>query len=132
MNNKIPDYIKTVVLDSTGEVTKSKWTGTFRVKCVMSHADRFALERIYSQLLPYDAKDISEEVRLRAATIAELSVRVVDGPQWWESTNHGQSMVDSEPLYDLILSVNKASEDWSKELESMTSNESNVIVPKLT
>ena len=131
MYNKIPDYIKTVVLDANGEVTKSRWTGTFRVKCILSHADRFALERIYTQLLPSDT-GVDEEVKIKAATIAELSVRVVDGPEWWNSTRQGQLMVDTTPIYELIGLVVKASEEWSHELGKMNANESNAVIPKPT
>ena len=115
--NKIPDYIRTVVLDCDGEVTKSRWIGTFRIKAILSHADTFAIERMYSKMLPAGTTP-TEEMKVRAAVIAELSTRIVEGPDWWNSTRHGQLMVDSEPLYKLAVKCKEENDKWNAELNS--------------
>src|ERR1019366_469199 len=111
---KLPEQIVTVFLDSIGDRTKTRWTGSFRIKCVLTHADRFALERMYAALLPSREREVDEEVKLRAATIAELSVRVVDGPEWWQGTRGGQLMTDKDPLYDLIVMANEEEKKWDE------------------
>lgn len=126
---KIPDYIRMVQLDSMGEVTKERWIGTFQVKAVLTHADRFQLERMYNQLIPKDG-EVSEDIKLRAASIAELSVRVVKGPRWWDETASGQLMVDMDPLYDLLVQCNKESKNWSEELDKAAQMEPSNVVGK--
>jgi len=117
MIGKIPDTIMSIVLDVTGEKTKSRFMGTFRIKAVLTHADVIAIERMYSQLLPRTTSDTSEDAKLRASTISELSVRIVDGPEWWNGTRYGQLLIDREPLYQLLIKCNEAEQDWSSRLE---------------
>jgi hypothetical protein len=126
----LPNHIVTVNLDSLGDRTKARWVGQFRIKCVLTNADRFKLDRMYAELLPPRDREVDEEVRLRAATIAELSVRVVDGPEWWSSTRGGQLMADKAPLYDLIVMCNEEEKKWDKAVEDLSKFEdSNAIVP---
>jgi hypothetical protein len=119
----LPQMQAQIQLDSEGERTKSRWLGSFTVKRILTHADRFAIERMYSFLLPKDV-NTSEEMKVRAATIAELAVRIVSGPQWWEGSNSGQMLVDSNPLYDLLSLCADAEEAWNKELEANSKLES--------
>ena len=114
---KIPDYISTISLDSTGEVTKSRYMGTFRVKVVLTHADRFKLERNYAEFLPPNVQDVTEELKSRAATLAELDVRIIEAPSWWWDSLKGRNMIDTMPLYDLLRQINDAHTAWLKQLE---------------
>ncbi len=144
MNNQIPDYMTTVVLDCTGEKSKSKWIGQFKVKCVLTHGDRLAIERMYAELLPVSVNMSignltegeaanNEKMRLLAATIAELSVRIMEGPEWWRSSRYGQLLIDEEPVYELLILCNKASQDWTDQLDrnaTFTEEEANLVEPK--
>ena len=132
--NKIPDYIRTIVLDCEGEVTKSRWIGTFKIKAVLSHADTFAVERMYARLLPSNTTP-NEDMKIRAAVISELSVRVLEGPEWWNSTRYGQMMVDSEPLYKLAVKCKEENDKWNEELTKTAKDmgtPSNVIDTELS
>jgi hypothetical protein len=112
-----------------GEITKERWVGQFQVKAVLAHSDRFQLERLYNQLIPKDG-EVAEDIKLRAATIAELSVRIVKGPRWWDETASGQLMVDMDPLYDLLVLCNKESKNWSEELDKAATMEPSNVVGK--
>ena len=114
---KIPDYISTITLESTGEVTKSRYNGTFRVKVVLTHSDRFKLERNYAEFLPPNVQEVPDELKTRAATLAELNVRITEAPQWWWDSGQGRNMVDSTPLYDMLRQINDAHEVWVKQLD---------------
>ena len=131
---KLPDMVAMVSLDSTGERTQSRFIGQFKIKRLLTHGDRFQLERIYASLLPPRDREINEEERLKAAAIAELSVRVIEGPPWWEGSKSGQLMVDAQPLYDLALLCSEEEKKWAKQLEdSAKTEDSNAIpVPKPT
>lgn len=126
---KLPDMVAMVTLDSTGEKTKSRFIGQFKIKRLLTHADMFALERIYASLLPSREREINEDQRLKAAAIAELSVRVIEGPAWWEGSKNGQLMVDSQPLYDLAMLCSEEEKRWAQQLEETAQTEESNAVP---
>lgn len=128
---KLPDTTAIVSLDTIGEKTKTRWTGTFKVKRVLTHADNFALERVYALLLPSREREIKEELKLRAAAIAELSVRVIEGPPWWDGTKSGQFLVDSDPLYDLITLCNEEEKRWAQQVEDLAKFEESSAIPEV-
>lgn len=124
----LPDHIVPVHLDSTGEVSKTRWFGTFRVKCVLSHADYFAKLRLYAEFMPSKKHLVEEDDQLKAEVLSELSVRIVDGPPWWEATIRGQLMTDFNPLIDLLNLCKESAENWSKKLEEAASfGDGNVV-----
>jgi hypothetical protein len=124
---KVPDHIKSFTLNSIGEITKQAWVGDFRIKCVLSHSDRFKIERIFSELLP-PGTDASKKASTDAAVLSELAVRVIDGPQWWKNANNGLMMVDMQPLYDLIIECNKLSNQWSTELDKLATDVKETVI----
>jgi hypothetical protein len=127
---KLPSIYKTVTIDCLGDVTKQRWTGSFEVKAILSNADRFEIERIYSKLMPVGTTP-SEEQKIEASTIAELAVRVASGPSWWDSTRGGQLMAEMNPLYDLMQECSKAQKAWSDEVDKMAEmGDGNVIPPQ--
>ena len=127
--DKLPNIYATVSIDAIGEKTKSRWIGSFNVKRVLSHADVMEFERMYSRLIPKGV-DPSEERRIQAATLAELTVRIVSGPSWWDSTQGGQLMVDMEPLYQLMIECSKEEKAWSDEIDKLASFGDGNIVKK--
>lgn len=112
---KLPDHIRYITLDSKSSTGES-FTGTFTVKAVLSHEDRFQLERIYKSFLPDDTS-ASEQVKADATVIAELNVRILKGPDWWIDSRGGRSMIDMQPLYDLFLKCKEAQTEWQTELQ---------------
>ena len=129
----IPDIISTVYLDSIGEVTKSRWVGSFQVKAIISNADRLAKARLYAKLMPPEGSSVEEDDKIRAELIAQLSVRVVSGPEFWSSSYGGQLLTDIDPLVDLLKLCQEATENWNKQLnETAQTQDGNVIVePKV-
>lgn len=129
--HKLPDIIRSIHLDSIGEVSKQKFTGTFRVKVVLTNADKLAIERTYASLVSRE-DTMSSANKLLAATVAELSVRVLNGPRWFYDAVSGQNMVDEDPLFNLALKINEEYKQWQKELEvvSQAGDESNVLDSK--
>lgn len=124
MSHKVPNIIRTVNLDSTGEVSKNKFLGTFQVKAILNHADEFAMERMYAKLVVKE-EFMKEEQKIRAAVIAELSVRIVNAPDWWNASSNGQTLADKQPLYDLAQLCSEAYLEWSKELDEAVNKNSN-------
>jgi hypothetical protein len=119
---KLPDQIKYINLDTIGEITGLRYSGAFRVKVLLTHADRFAIERAYKLMLPNDS-DLSDEIKLRAASIAELEQRVVEAPKFWLDSRGGRDLVDAQPVYDLIGEAYKKLEEWKQDLNKVANPE---------
>jgi hypothetical protein len=126
--HKLPDIIRSIHLDSVGEVSKQKFTGTFRVKIVLTNADKLAIEREYARISARE-ESMSSGNKLLAGTIAELSIRVLNAPQWFNDAIRGQNMIDENPLFDLIVKINQEYKQWQKELSEVATagDESNVV-----
>ena len=126
---KLPDFIRSIQLESIGEVSKQKFTGAFRVKVVLTNADQLAIEREYARLTARSDDTMSADNRLMAGTIAELSIRVLNGPPWYQEAMAGQNMIDKNPLFDLIVKINDEYKQWQKELDDVANSgdKSNVM-----
>jgi hypothetical protein len=113
---KIPDIVKYVVLQSIGEITGQNYNGNFRLKVLLTHDDRFAIERAYKQMLPND-NGVEQEIKLKCGGIAELEQRIVEAPNWWKDSRNGRDLVDAQPIYDLLIQVAEKYEEWKQELK---------------
>ena len=115
---RLPDFDTTINLDVEGEVTKTKWLGQFTIKRVLTHKDRFEIERFFREYLPM-GMEADQNLRTRAAALAELRVRIKHAPRWWEDSNYGLDMVDSEPIYYLLIKSSESYKKWQDELAEM-------------
>lgn len=121
----MPDIYGTIHLDSIGDKTETRWVGTFKIKRVLTHGDYLAIERNYASLVPPKDRDVSEEMKLRAAAIAELAVRVIDSPPWWEGSQDGRNLLDAQPLWDLIAACNEEEKRWFEQLKNTAKTDDN-------
>ncbi len=122
---KIPDIVRHVELSSIGEVTQNLYAGSFKLKALLTHDERFRIERTYKNFLP-DDKGIGQDISIRAAGIAELDQRIIEAPMWWSQSRNGRDLIDSQPIYDLIVAVNEKYEEWKAELnKTVESNSGN-------
>lgn len=115
---KLPDVIKTFSINATGEITKLPYVGVFRAKIILTNADRIEIERKYNMLLSSDST-ASENIKLRASALAELEVRVLDGPRWWQDSLSGKNLIDIEPIWAILIKINELAAEWQKEVEKM-------------
>lgn len=122
---KLPDIIKYIQIDSTGEITGQQYVGGFRLKLIITHDDRFAIERLYKQMLPND-DGIVQDITLKAGGIAELERRIVEAPKWWSDARNGRDLVDGQPIYDLLIAVNAAFEQWKLDLKKQVNADPSV------
>lgn len=127
----LPSFTANVSIDSEGDITKSRWVGTFEIKRIITHQDRFDIEKYCKQYLADDSS-ATDTLRNRQVALAELRVRVLRGPSWWEATNYGLDMVDITPIYELLAKCAEASEKWHKELEEQIKNRPTVEGPSGT
>lgn len=119
---KIPDIVKFVNIESIGETTGNVYRGAFRLKVILTHDERFTIERTYKMMLPND-QGIDKEITIRAAGIAELEQRIVESPSWWQNSRNGRDLVDKQPIYDLLIAVNEKYEEWVNDLKGVANND---------
>lgn len=115
--SSLPNIIKPMQLDCIGSTTKKRWIGQFLVKCVITHADAFAIDRIYGAMTNNWPYDVDSKLKLKAQSLAQLSVRIMEGPEWWSASKEGQLLVDDEPVYELMLLCKEATDSWNTEVE---------------
>lgn len=122
---KLPDIVKYVSLESIGEITGQKYAGSFRLKVLLTHDERFAIERTYKQMLPND-NGVEQEIKLKCGGIAELEQRIVEAPNWWKDSRSGRDLVDAQPVYDLLIQLQEKYEEWKQELKKEVATGDNV------
>lgn len=114
---KLPDHIRFIVLDSKSSTGES-FSGTFKIKAVLTNEDRFTIERVYKSFLPDDSSS-SEQIKADATVIAELNVRVLESPAWFQESRGGRAMIDMQPLYDLFVKIKEAQTEWQLEVSKL-------------
>lgn len=124
----LPDIIKRFYFNQTGEVTGMNYAGYFAVKVVLTLGEKLEVEKKYAQLLPND-KNANSENKLIAATLAELDVRVVEGPSWWTRSQSGQQILDTQIIWGLMIKIQELTEEWKKEVNELAQKVSNVVPP---
>lgn len=80
--------------DDVGELTQSRYAGTFEVKPVLSWADKIRADRICRDLLGENPPNEESAIYQRAFISGQLAVRVLKAPEWWTGKGNGSLMVD--------------------------------------
>mgnify|MGYP003601432438 CR=1 FL=1 len=112
----LPKNEKSFSIDKVGEVTGFKYQGEFVVKCALSLADKRLIE-IEKSRLSMDLQNPTANLDALSRLIANLRVRVISGPEWFNQQVQSMSILDEEIAFEVFASCLKASEDWIKELK---------------
>lgn len=115
MSNELPKIERAFDFEEKGEITGKKYDGQFLVKSLLNFGDKHQLE-LQKTLLQADTRAPTPGLRGIAQIIAELGVRVVNAPTWWEQSNGGRSIVDENVVLALYDKVLEQEDEWKKEL----------------
>jgi hypothetical protein len=108
----------TFTIQVEGDKTKEMHKGTFKAKPMLTHREELAVDRIRRDLLGAGSNDASGQAAATASILAELSVRLVDVPNWWKTSNGGLDLVDENvvaTLYDKVMKIEKEAIDGVKQ-----------------
>lgn len=98
----INQYQEDFSITETGDVSGREYVGIFTVKTRLSHMDRFRQDQIKRSLLggtnPNDAGNIAMNM---AEAFSQLSIRIINAPDWFSSSNGGVDLPD----YNVITSI---------------------------
>jgi len=112
----LPKNEKTFELEATGSVTGKEYNGKFTVKCILSMFDKRQLEMEKTRLTA-DYNNPTEGLSGIAFILANLRVRVVDGPEWWKQSEGGDEIYDEEVLVKLYEKTMDAEKEWRESLK---------------
>jgi hypothetical protein len=112
----LPKNEKTFMFSKVGEVTGMKYEGQFTVKCALSLADKRLIE-IEKSRLSADLMNPTGNLDAISRVIANLRVRVITGPEWYNQQVNTMNILDEDIVFDVYGECLKAAEEWMKELK---------------
>ena len=115
MYEALPKNEKTFEIDVVGVDTGVQYQGTFTVRCILSMADRHAMEMEKTRLMA-DFAHPSGGLAGIATTLASLRVKIIKGPPWWENSDGGTTIMDENAILAIYDACNKAEMDWRSAL----------------
>lgn len=116
-NEKIFDF------DHTGEITGKKYEGQFTVKCMLSMADKRAVE-IERSRITADLMNPTGNLSALGTVVSNLRARVIESPDWYKQSIITLDLLDEEVLYELYAKCLDASDAWLKELKEKAAEKS--------
>lgn len=112
----LPKNEKSFEFNHVGELTGKKYEGTFTVKCILNTAEKRLLE-IEKSALSADLSNPTGNLTALSTVIANLRVRVIKSPSWFEQGIVALSFLDEEVLFELYGKCLDKSEEWIKEVK---------------
>lgn len=112
----LPKNEKTFQFDVKGEMTSHRYEGSFTVKCMLSVADKRALE-IEQSRLSMDLKNPTDNLSALSRIIANLRVRVLDAPEWFNQSISSLDFLDDNVMFELYSKCLDMSAEWKEELD---------------
>lgn len=112
----LPKNEKTFDFNHDGEITGKKYDGQFTVKCMLSMADKRAVE-IERSRLTADLMNPTGNLAAMGTVVSNLRARVLDAPEWYKQSIITLDLLDEEVFYELYSKCLEASDSWLKELK---------------
>lgn len=101
----LPKNERTFYFDEEGDATLAPYQGEFTVICVPDMRARRAIE-VEKSRLSADVANPTDNLAGLSIILANLRVRIVEGPKWWEESLGGFNIRDeniSVLLYDKVI-----------------------------
>ena len=113
----LPKNEKSFLFSKEGEITLHKYDGQFTVKCVLTAADKRLLE-IEQSRLTTDLKNPTANLVALSRVVANLRVRVLKAPDWFNQIIDDLETLDDNILFDVWTECLQASKEWHDELRA--------------
>lgn len=118
----LPKNEKSFFFSKEGEITGHKYEGQFNVKCVLSVADKRALE-IEQSRLSMDLLNPTDNLVAISRVVANLRVRVLGAPDWFDQIIGNLDILDDNIIFELYgESLDRAAE-WRDDLKKKSQPE---------
>jgi hypothetical protein len=113
----LPKNEKTFLFSKAGDVTMFKYEGQFSVKCVLTAADKRMVE-IEQSRLSTDLKNPTNNLITISRVVANLRVRVLKSPDWFNQMLGDLETLDDNILFDVWTECVRCSNEWFDELKA--------------
>lgn len=112
----LPKNEKSFMFSAEGEVTGHKYEGSFSTKCILSLSDKRVLE-IEQSRLSVDLLNPTENLIAISRVIANLRVRILDAPDWFDQIISTLDTLDDNIIFELYSNCLEKSNEWRDELK---------------
>ncbi len=113
-----------------GDRTGEKWFGEFKSLRRLTHRSELMRDRIAREFLGPNPDGASQRAKDQSDMFAELSVSIVESPEWWKSAGNGLDLGDDNVVMEVwqnvmrikveaIQEIQKKGDDAAKKLESL-------------
>lgn len=115
--------------EHVGELYGKKYEGQFTVKCVLTVADKRNLE-IEKSRLTADLMNPTGNLSALGAVIANLRVRVIQAPDWFNQIIMTLDILDEEVIFELYSKCLDKSVEWRESVKVKVEEKTEGNVPK--
>ena len=113
----LPKNEKTFEFDQEGLITGKKYDGKFTVKCILNMFDKREVE-LEKARLKADTANPTNLLTSISHILANLRVRIIKAPTWWEQSLGGFDILDEDVVIELYDKVMQQEEEWHKDLKA--------------
>lgn len=103
---------------AVGNQTGSPYNGDFVVKTNITRREAFVADERRRLLLGPNATNVPASVNGEAYMFGQLSVRIVDGPDWWKNSDSGLDLQDENIAPELFTLVMQKEEERQKDVKA--------------
>jgi len=105
----------TFYLDTIGQKTKKKFRGDFNVKCVLKNRETIDIA-VATDRYNGGSTTLAPQYALLNRAIAELEVRIIDAPKWWEKSDGGRELEDTNVVFEIYQQALNTEKEWAKRI----------------
>jgi hypothetical protein len=116
----LPKNERTFCFSVKGEVTQQSFDGEFTVICIPNMTQKRAIE-IERSRLSADLSNPTANLFSLAMMLANLRVRILNAPGWWNDSNGGGNLKDDNVLLSLFEEVMRQEDAWREEVRKQAS-----------
>ena len=84
-----------------GSKTGTNYAGKFRARVWLSFGEELARDNLRRSLLGPATGTPAPGVVNVADVLSDLGIRIIEGPSWWQESNGGANILDSEVISEL-------------------------------
>ena len=107
----LPKNEAIIDFDEVGETTGKKYDGRFTTVCILNMGKKHQLELEKTRLMA-DFTNPTDGLFGIATILANLRVKVTDGPNWWKQSGGGLDIEDEDVLIKLYKCVLDKEIEW--------------------
>ena len=115
----LPNNEKTFSFEVIGETTGKKYEGQFTVICVPNMFQRRAIE-IEKTRLRADQTNPTMDLMGIGEILANLRVRIIKAPGWWNDSSGGFDLLDENVCVELYDKVMDQQDIWKQEVKELS------------